>query len=46
MNNTWILWTALVCLAFILGFFIGAICCADAALAAAKRESEDEGWRD
>ncbi len=43
---TWIIWIALICVAFILGFFLGATCTADSALAAAKRESDDEAWHD
>lgn len=43
---TWIIWIVLACTAFIVGFVLGAITAADSALAAAKRESDDEAWHD
>ncbi len=43
---TWILWTVLFCAAFIVGFFVGAVVSADAALGDAKRRDDDEGWPD
>jgi hypothetical protein len=42
----WLIWATVVCAAFIVGFFLGALVSADAAMAAAKRDSEDELWHD
>jgi len=43
---SWLIWTAVVCAAFVVGFFLGAICMSDSALGDAKRENDDEGWHD